>query len=220
MAFALRRQIGMQRRFYLVTRDLHLYAGLFISPFVVLFALSVFVLVHPSGSVPSGSGAHSQRSVRNLAIPPNLEDLSGRARVEAVRSLLNQAGVHGEIGFIRYLPKERRLSIPVNVPGRETTFDLDLITRSATVIDRETGIWDALILLHKAPGPHLVDIRMNWVPMRNWRWLTDATVYLLFFISASGIYLWTVLRSERCVGIAMLIAGAVSFFGMVYALVR
>ena len=34
------------RRFYVVTKDLHLYFGLFISPFVLLFAVSVFFLVH------------------------------------------------------------------------------------------------------------------------------------------------------------------------------
>jgi hypothetical protein len=55
--------------------------------------------------------------------------------------------------------------------------------------------------------------------MRVWRWLADATVYLVIFITASGIYLWTVLRSERRTGIALLVAGAVSFFGVVYALV-
>ena len=31
----------MGKRFYLVTRDLHLYLGLFISPFVLVFAISV-----------------------------------------------------------------------------------------------------------------------------------------------------------------------------------
>ena len=209
----------MQRDFYLVTRDLHLYAGLFISPFVVLFALSVFVLVHPAGFLPSVSAPQAARSVRNLEIPARLENLSGRPRVEAVRSLLDQAGVHGEIGYIRYTPKEHRLSIPVNIPGRETTLDLDLNSRNATIVVRETGVWDALVQLHKSPGPHLAEIRMNWIAMRLWRWLADATVYLLLFISASGIYLWTVLRSERRAGIAILIAGAVSFCGMVYALV-
>jgi hypothetical protein len=104
------------------------------------------------------------------------------------------------------------------VPGRETTFDLDLETRIATITERDTGIEDVLILLHKAPGPHLADIRMNWFPMLVWRWLADATVYLVLFISMSGIYLWAVLRSERRVGIAMLIAGAVCFLGMVYAI--
>jgi hypothetical protein len=208
----------MKKRFYLVTRDLHLHAGLFISPFVLAFSISVFALVHPSGPAPSTSAARPSRSVQNLQVPAGVEALSGRARVDAVRSLLDQAQVRGEIGFIQYSPKEHRLSIPVSVPGRETVFDLDLQTRTATITERDTGIEEALILLHKAPGPHLADIRMNWFPMLAWRWLADATVYLLLFISISGIYLWAVLRSERRVGIAMLIAGAICFFGMVYAI--
>jgi hypothetical protein len=157
--------------------------------------------------------------VENLSVPPNLETLSGRARVDAVRTILDQAGVHGEIGFIRHFPNQHRLSIPVSMPGRETTLDLDIGARLATINRRETGISDALILLHKSPGPHLADIRMNWLPMRVWRWLADATVYMVIFITASGIYLWTVLRSERRTGIALLVAGAVSFFGVVYVLV-
>jgi hypothetical protein len=201
---------------YRITRDLHLYAGLFISPFIVLFALSVFVLVHPAGPGPP---ARPAGSVQDLNVPGGLEQLSGRARVDALRSLLSQAHVQGEIGFIRYIPAERRLIIPVTVPGRETTLDLDLLARSATINIRETGLWDALIQLHKSPGPHLADIRMNWLPMRIWFWLSDATAYLLLFISASGIYLWAVLRSERRAGLAFLLAGALTFFGLVYAVI-
>jgi hypothetical protein len=208
----------MKNRFYRLTRDLHLYAGLFISPFVVVFAISVFALVPPSSSASPNSATRPATTVGDLKVPAGVEALSGRARVDAVRSLLDQAHVRGEIGFIQYSPKEHRLIIPVSVPGRETSFDLDLNTRTATITERETGIKDALILLHKAPGPHLADIRMNWFPMLAWRWLADATVYLLLFISISGIYLWTALRSERRVGIAMIIAGAVCFFGMVYAI--
>lgn len=68
---------------------------------------------------------------------------------------------------------------PGQSAGKVTTFDLDLNTRSATITDRNTGVLDALIQLHKSPGPHLVGIRMNWIPMRFWRWLADATVYML-----------------------------------------
>src|ERR1039457_7417765 len=96
----------MPRRFYLFTRDLHLYAGLFISPFVLLFAFSVFVLVHPSNRGPS-PGAAGTASVKNLSVSPNLETLSCRPRVDAVRTLLDQAGVHGEIGFIRHFPDRK-----------------------------------------------------------------------------------------------------------------
>jgi hypothetical protein len=59
---------------------------------------------------------------------------------------------------------------------------------------------------------------MNWFYMKAWRWLADATVCLILFISVSGIYLWYVLRAERSVGLILLFAGALSFFGMAYAL--
>ena len=35
----------LMRRLYLITRDLHLYLGMFISPFVLVFSLSVILLV-------------------------------------------------------------------------------------------------------------------------------------------------------------------------------
>jgi hypothetical protein len=42
----------------------------------------------------------------------------------------------------------------------------------------------------------------------------------LLFISISGIYLWTALRAERATGLVLIATGAVSFFGIVYALSR
>jgi hypothetical protein len=207
----------MRKRFYLITRDLHLYTGLFVSPFVVVFALSVFVLVHPS-SEAGRSIPPMTKTAGPVALRPDIENLSGRARVEALRPVLNQLGINGEIGFVGYSPKEHRLKVPVVVPGRETTVDVDLASRTATVTERQTGAWDALALLHKSPGPHLAEIRMNWIAMRIWSWFADATAYLLLFISASGIYLWVMLRSERRAGLAMLIAGALTFCGVVYAL--
>ena len=50
--------------------------------------------------------------------------------------------------------------------------------------------------------------------------MADATVYLILFISVSGIYLWYVLRAERSAGFILLFAGALTFFGMAYALIH
>ena len=38
----------MSQRFYTFIRDLHLYIGLFLAPFVLLFSVSVFFVVHAS----------------------------------------------------------------------------------------------------------------------------------------------------------------------------
>jgi hypothetical protein len=127
-------------------------------------------------------------------------------------------GVSGEIDFIRVLPSENRIVIPVTKPGEEATISLNLRTREATVEVRETGITEALIYLHKWPGPHNVNVRGNWIYMRPWRWLTDAAVYLILFVSASGVYLWLFLPAERRIGIVLTATGCLSCLGAVYAI--
>jgi len=209
----------MSKRFYLFTRDLHLYLGLFISPFVLVFAASVPFLVH--SWIPGAlNNAVSTTSVSELKLPPDLDKLSGRQRVDALRPLLDHIGVEGEVQFVRHFPKEHRLFVPVTVPGRETSVAIDLLNRTAEIKRRTTGVWDAAVVLHKMPGPHLGAIRMNWFMFRVWRWLADTTVYLLFFISVSGVYMWAVLRAERRIGLILLSTGAFCFFAIVYALSR
>jgi len=126
--------------------------------------------------------------------------------------------VPGEVGFVQHRVKEEKLIIPVTIPGRETTVSIKIASGEATIVTRETGLADALVTLHKSPGQHGPNIRMNWFYMKAWRSMADATVYLILFISVSGIYLWYVLRAERSVGYILLFAGALSFFGMAYAL--
>jgi len=206
------------KQFYAVARDLHLYFGLFISPLALVFAVSIFFLVH--ARLPGAVQPPASRTAGDLPIPAGVELLSGRDQVNALRGVLDRLGVQGEANFIRYVANEHRLVIPVIVPGREVTVDLNLETRSAIVTSRGESMWSAMVYLHKMPGQHLANLRGNWVFLRLWRWLADATVYLVLFLSISGIYLWAVLRAERRIGLALLAAGALSFFGLVYAIAR
>ncbi len=205
------------RRFYLTTRDLHLYAGLFISPFVLLFASSVFFLNH--GKLP-GPGSAVSETFHDLRIPDGVDRLQGREAVDRARELLPQLGLTGEIGFLRVRRAERHLVFPVLKPGVEATVDVDLTARSAVVSTRRTGWWDSLAYLHKSPGPHNVNIRGNWFWTRVWGWLADTTIYLILFISISGLYLWFAIKAERRVGLWLLGSGAVSFVGVIYAVTR
>lgn len=142
---------------YRLTRDLHLYAGLFISPFVLVFAVSVFFLNHGKVSITPTT----VETFRDLRVPGDLERLQGRAAVDRARSVLPQVGVTGEIGFLRVLQKERRVVFPVSRPGLEATVDVDLAARTALVSSRRTGIQEAFAYLHKSPGPHNVALRGN-----------------------------------------------------------
>ena len=203
-------------RAYPTIRNLHLYAGLFLSPFIVVFSVSVFFLVH--SWLPGAKSPPATRSITDVVFPDTLESTKGREQIDALRTVLDGLGVRGEIGFVRYVPRDRRFVLPVTLPGRQTTVDLNLSARTASIATTSTGVADAMVYLHKMPGPHNVSIRGNSVHVQAWRWLADATVYLLLFVSVSGIYLWSVLKAERRVGFGLLAAGAFTFSGLIYAL--
>ena len=206
------------RRLYLITRDLHLYCGLFLSPFVLVFSVSVFYLVHGFAQRPAPGASDTSRTVVILGLSPDIVRLQGRARVDALRPVLEQLDVQGEVDFVRHVASEHRLIVPVRLPGHDTIVSVDYDNRTATVTSRHQSLGDALVYLHKMPGPHNVDVRGNSRIIRLWRVLADATVYLLLFITLSGIYLWTALRAERRIGLVLILAGAVTFWGLVYVI--
>ncbi len=195
-------------------RDLHLYLGLFISPFILIFAASVFYLNH--GKLIVGTEPRAE-TYRNLQIPDGFDRLKGTEAVARARTILPQVGVAGEIGFLRYVSKDRHLVFPVSKAGSEATVDVDLDARSATVKRRSMGLWESIAYLHKMPGPHNIAIRGNWIGIQTWRVFADVTIYLLLFISSSGVYLWWAVKAERRTGSAILAAGAVTLFGIVFA---
>src|SRR5688500_7176857 len=121
-------------------RDLHLYFGLFISPFVLLFAVSVFYLHHAKLTILE----RPVETYRNLRIPDGLDRLKGREAVEQVRELLPQVETDGEIGFPRHSAKDQRLVFPVSRAGIETTVEVDLGTQTATVRRRSMSFWESL----------------------------------------------------------------------------
>src|ERR1019366_3977392 len=94
-------------RLYLITRDLHLYLGMFISPFVLVFSLSVILLIH--GWVPAATPEPAVRTVTGLSLPVGLERLAGRDLVNALRPVLDAIGVKGEVDFIRAISRAHSL---------------------------------------------------------------------------------------------------------------
>ena len=157
---------------------------------------------------------------RDLTIPDGFDRLKGREAVDRAKTILPQVDVSGEIGFLRYVAKDRHLVFPVSKAGTEATVDVDLEARTATVKRRSMRMWESISYLHKMPGPHNVAIRGNWMGTNAWRVLADATIYLLMFISLSGVYLWWAIKAERRVGLALLGAGAVTFFGLIFAVLH
>jgi hypothetical protein len=191
---------------------------MFISPFVLVFSLSVILLVH--GWVPAATPVAAVRTVTGLSLPAGMEHLAGRDLLNVLRPVLDAIGVKGEVDFIRSVPAEHSLVIPVHLPGRDTSVNLNLETRSANITTHSDGWRGALVYLHKMPGQHNANIRVNSLFMRLWKWSADATVYLILFLTMSGVYLWAALRAERRIGLALIATGALSFVGILYVVCR
>lgn len=202
---------------YTWTRDLHLYFGLFISPFVLVFSVSVLFLNHAKVGTVKWTSIETIQPVR---VPPGIEAAQGSAGITLAKTILGQVHLDGEIGNTRFIRTTRHFVFPVSKPGLEATVDVNVDAGTATVARRTTGVLEALSYLHKMPGPHNVNIRGNWIGTRVWRVFADATIYLTLFISLTGLYLWYVLKAERVVGLILLAAGAVSLFGIMYAVIR
>src|ERR1017187_5295803 len=169
---------------------------------------------------PSGhSGAHSPHGHRPLPASGPGAPRGSRSRKRSPP----RAGRDRREGRGRFHPRYPQgtfLVIPVHLPGRDTSVNINLETRSANIATRRDGWRGAPVDLHKMPGQHNANIRVNSLFMRLWKWSADATVYLILFLTVSGIYLWIALRAERRIGLALIAAGAFSFAGIVYVVCR
>ena len=92
------------------TGTLHLYIGLFLSPFVLVFSVSVFYLVHGLTYRPAPDQAAASRTVNDLIVPTGLASMQGRTHVDALRPVLDQACVIGELDFVRHVPGEHQVA--------------------------------------------------------------------------------------------------------------
>ena len=187
--------------FYRWIRDLHLYFGLFISPFVLVFSISVLFLNHAKIDPKGWTDVRTQP----VRVPSGLDTAQGPAAIALAKNVLSQVGLTGEIGFTRFVRTTRHFVFPVSKPGLEAEVNIDLDAGTALVSRRHAGLLEASGLLHKMPGPHNANIRGNWIWTQIWRPFADGTIYLTLFISVSGLYMWYMLKAERRIGLALLV---------------
>jgi hypothetical protein len=191
-------------------RSLHLYSGLIVSPFVLVYAASTIALNHPTWLGGPGEPRTEIGQVR----PPVSED-----SLTIARDVLGQLGIRGEAMFVRRDVKAGEVEIPVQHAGAKSSVTVDLATGRAVVERHRPSLVDSVIFFHKMPGPHVVAMRGYSTAVALWRWLADASVLAIVFLAASGLYLWTALKAERTVGLVSLGAGAAVFLALVLGMV-
>ncbi len=192
------------KKYFPLVQDLHLYTGLFISPFIIIFGISVLVLNH-TDIVNRATPVKiiSERKLKLNVIPYDTTDLGTG---KAITHLL---GFTGEIDHV--FKGKDNLSIGIIRPGLEINIKVNTLNDSVFIKQEEKGALRATAYLHKMPGPHLAMFRKNAVFMKIWSVLADASVYLILFLTVSGIFLWYFLKVERTMGIYAICFGSIVF---------
>ena len=125
-------------------------------------------------------------------IPYDTSDLT------TAKAISRKLGIDGEVDFIS--KGEDYISFPVIKPGLRTMIRINTQTDSAFITREQQGSMRAMSYLHKMPGPHNEKIRGNTLFSKIWRVLADAVVYVMLFLTISGVFLWYFLKIERNMG--------------------
>jgi hypothetical protein len=195
------------KKYYPLVRTLHLYFGLFISPFVLIFSVSVLVFNHAD---------FFDRLTPVKALPVERIKLDGIPRdtsdLLTAKAIIAKLGIEGEIDFISI--KEDHISFPVMKPGLRTKIEVDTQTDSVIITRQAEGTLRATSYLHTMPGQHNARLRGNSIFLKIWKLMADGVVYLLLLLTASGIFLWWCLKVERRLGLAAIALGVLLFSGL------
>jgi hypothetical protein len=197
------------RKYYAIIRKLHLYFGLFISPFVLIFGLSVLIFNHP-GLI--------DRINPVKALPEIKAQLQGVSydgpNLETAKAVMAELNIKGEINFISR--NGNSIAFPVNKPGLSTFIKVNTNNDSVFISRTYEGPLRSMSFLHAMPGPHNVTVRGNSGFIKTWRVVADVVVYLLLFLTFSGVLLWYFIKAERVVGIYALGLGLLFFSGILF----
>jgi hypothetical protein len=198
--------------FYQLIRTLHIYFGLFISPFILIFSISVLVFNH-IGFLNKINPVKSLPVIKTKLdnIPYDTTDLL------TAKGIIRKLDLKGEIDFI--IKNDDQISFPVNKPGLKTRVEVNTHTDSVVITRQMEGSMRAMNYLHIMPGQHNAKIRGNSLFLKIWRLMADAVVYFLLFLILSGIILWYSLEIERNKGFYAIILGILFFIGLIFLII-
>ena len=205
------------KKYYQIIKDLHYYFGLFISPFILVFAISALVLNHDFVEWQDNwqewyfSVNDNVDETYEVKIP-----ISDKSDIDFAKDIIKQVNISGEIAGV--FKNSIQMYIPVTKPGLRVSIRADLIAGIVYIHREQTNIWKKLIWLHKMPGPHNANIRGNWIYTKIWKSLVDFSVVFLLVSSISGITLWYYFKSERTIGLMALLIGFLSIASLVIGL--
>ena len=192
------------KKYYSTARVLHLYLGLFISPLILIFSISVLVINHTEYF----NKLRPKKELESLHTQLHDFQMLGTDLLTA-KAIIQQLNISGEIDWIS--KTDSTISFPVNKPGLNKRISVNTRTGVVLISQQDMGTLNGMTYLHTMPGEHNAKLRGNSFFMQAWRIATDVVVYVVLFVSATGIFMWYFLRPEKKLGMFSLGMGALIF---------
>lgn len=177
-------------------RRLHLYVGLFVLPYALMYAISAFQMAHP-GLLPSDN-VERQWQTELEASPGDAAALAGE--------LKRSDGVRGALRDVEVGDGSTRFQI-VRL-GTRYRVEVDPATGRATVDERHAQTLRFLGTMHLQAGWH------HHLPSGLLALTLLGVAACMTFLGATGIYLWFKLLPERAAGWKVLALGLLVGVGL------
>jgi hypothetical protein len=185
---------------YNVIRRIHLYCGLIIVIFVMMYSVSGFIMTHrPWFNVP-----HPGPTTRSAA----LESADDQPDQQLSADVQRQLSLAGRIQFPQKQPSANVTRFWINRPGTMIRVDVSRPQRLILLNTQRVG-WDGkLIMLHKVNGYDAEPI------FDAYALFCDLTGVAMILFALSGVYLWWRRTTKHLWGILCLIASCGYGVGM------
>jgi hypothetical protein len=192
-------------------RKLHIYAGLFLLFFILLFSFSGLLLNHGQWKFASfwQERKESEKVIR-IAIP------SPRDSSALIGYLMKELNITGEISEVRSNPES--LSFRVARPGLIRNITADLKTGGCIIKEMEFNWWGKIRSLHTFNGSDKAhpEVKPNWSVTRLWRLTMDIVAIGLIFLCQSSWIMWSKVRKNYPAGFIFLIMGIIGAFVFIF----
>lgn len=186
---------------YHVIRKIHLYSGMIILMFLMMYFVSGYMMVHrPWFMSPPPPGSITVRTA-------NFEPVGGASTEQLAADAQRQLGLAGRIQFPQKQPPGMT-RFWVNRPGVMARVDVPAGSKTAQVTTQRVGLVGTMIMLHKIAGYDREPV------FDAYALFCDLSGLSMILFAVSGVYLWWRRTKKHFWGIVCLTASCAYTAGM------
>ncbi len=192
-------------------RRIHLYLALFLTPWMLIYALSGLVLNHGAAVRAFYGGSFGQFEKVEERPYSAVFSTDADARVIGAQ-ILDHLGLTGTF-HVQGQPSSPRLVIVRNAP-----FAVHRITyvRAENRLLLEKQVFSAPVFLNRAHFRH--GYEQPFLPAKVWAFVVDLAVAGMLFWAVSGLWMWWEIRPARLTGALVALAGCGLFAVLLFTI--